>query len=95
MHRYAEGAEMNWDIVKGNWKQFRGRVKEQWGDLTDDDLDRIAGKRDQLIGRIQEKYGISKDEANTRIGEWERDYRDDSADISAEKLPNRKVHLTQ
>jgi uncharacterized protein YjbJ (UPF0337 family) len=67
---------MNWDIVKGNWKQFRGRVKEQWGDLTDDDLDRIDGKREQLVGRIQEKYGISKDEASSRIAEWEHEYGD-------------------
>ena len=67
---------MNWDTVEGNWKQFRGKVKEQWGDLTDDDLDRIEGKRDQLLGRIQEKYGLTKDEANFRIHEWERGYRD-------------------
>ena len=46
---------MDWDRVEGNWKQFKGKVKEQWGDLTDDDLDRIAGKRDQLEGKIQER----------------------------------------
>jgi uncharacterized protein YjbJ (UPF0337 family) len=67
---------MNWEIVKGNWKQFRGRVQEQWGELTDDDLDRIKGQRDQLLGRLQEKYGITKDEANFKIHEWERGYRD-------------------
>ena len=67
---------MNWDTVQGNWKQFRGRVKEQWGELTDDDLDRIEGKRDQLVGSIQEKYGLTKDEANFRIYEWERSHRD-------------------
>lgn len=54
---------MNWDIVEGNWKQFKGKAKEQWGKLTDDDLDVIAGKRDQLAGRVQEAYGVSKDEA--------------------------------
>jgi len=85
---------MNWDIVKGNWKQFRGRVKEQWGDLTDDDLERIDGLRDRLTGRLQEKYGLTKDEANTRIHEWERDYRDDPVDIASERLPRRKVPLT-
>jgi uncharacterized protein YjbJ (UPF0337 family) len=85
---------MNWDIVKGNWQQFRGRVKEQWGDLTNDDLDRIEGLRDRLMGRLQEKYGISKDEANTRIHEWERDYRDVPADIETERLPKRKVPLS-
>ena len=49
---------MNWDVIEGNWKQFKGHVKEQWGKLTDDNLDTIAGKRDQLTGRIQESYGI-------------------------------------
>ena len=48
---------MNWDIVKGDWKQFRGRVKAQWGKLTDDDLDRIEGQRDQLLGAVQKQYG--------------------------------------
>jgi uncharacterized protein YjbJ (UPF0337 family) len=49
--------------MAGNWKQFKGLVKEKWGKLTDDDLDVVAGKRDQLIGKIQERYGISKEEA--------------------------------
>ena len=44
---------MNWDTVKGDWKQFKGKVKEQWGKLTDDDLNRIEGKRDQLAGAIE------------------------------------------
>jgi uncharacterized protein YjbJ (UPF0337 family) len=48
---------MNWNIVEGNWKQFRGEVKVQWGKLTDDHLDVIAGKRIQLAGKIQEAYG--------------------------------------
>jgi uncharacterized protein YjbJ (UPF0337 family) len=62
---------MNWDRIEGNWKQLRGRIREQWGELTDDDLDRIGGKRDQLIGRIQEQYGLSKDEADRRVRDWE------------------------
>lgn len=53
---------MNWDIIEGNWKQFKGKAKEQWGKLTDDQLDTINGKREQLAGRIQEVYGINKDE---------------------------------
>ena len=52
---------MDWNRVEGNWKQLKGKVKEQWGKLTDDDLDVIAGKRDQLEGKIQERYGIEKD----------------------------------
>jgi uncharacterized protein YjbJ (UPF0337 family) len=62
---------MNWDRIEGNWKQFKGRVKEQWGDITDDELDRVAGRREQLIGRIQESYGVTKDEAEKRVREWE------------------------
>jgi uncharacterized protein YjbJ (UPF0337 family) len=62
---------MNWDRVEGNWTQIKGKVKEQWGQLTDDDLDGIAGKRDQLAGRIQERYGIAKDEADRRVTDWE------------------------
>ena len=62
---------MNEDTIKGNWKQFKGKVKEQWGKLTDDDLDVIAGKRDQLVGRIQERHGVSKDIADKQVKEWE------------------------
>ena len=54
---------MNWDQVAGNWKQFKGSVRERWVKLTDDDLDVVAGKRDQLLGKIQERYGITKEEA--------------------------------
>ena len=57
---------MAWDQMEGNWKQFKGKVKEQWGKLTDDDLDVIAGKRDQLEGKIQERYGYEKDRAPAR-----------------------------
>ena len=49
---------MDWNRVEGNWKQFKGKVKEQWGKLTDDDLDRIAGYRDQLEGKIQVRFGF-------------------------------------
>jgi uncharacterized protein YjbJ (UPF0337 family) len=54
---------MNWDRIEGNWTQFTGRMKEQWGKLTDDDLTEIAGKRDVLVGKVQERYGLAKDEA--------------------------------
>jgi uncharacterized protein YjbJ (UPF0337 family) len=62
---------MNWDIAKGNWKQFRGNVKAQWGKLTDDHLDVIDGRRIELAGKIQEAYGISKDEAEKQIKQFE------------------------
>ena len=62
---------MNWDRVEGNWKQFKGKVREKWGKLTDDDCDVIAGKRENLIGKIQERYGIARDEAEKELKEWE------------------------
>lgn len=65
---------MNWDIAAGNWKQFKGKVKEQWADLTDDDLTKIEGRRDQLIGRVQERYGVAKDEAERQVKDWEKLY---------------------
>ncbi|HYP83864.1 CsbD family protein [Variovorax sp.] len=69
---------MNKDTMEGNWKQIKGKVREQWGKLTDDDFDVIAGKRDQLLGRIQERHGISRDEAERQVKDWESrnpDYR--------------------
>ena len=61
-----------WDRIAGNWKQFRGEVRKQWGKLTDDDLEQIRGQRDKLAGKIQERYGLAKDEANRQLDEWER-----------------------
>ena len=63
---------MNWNQVQGDWKQFRGKVKEQWGKLTDDELDQIAGKRDILSGKIQKKYGIAQEEAEKQVKDWEK-----------------------
>lgn len=57
---------MNKDEAYGNWKQFKGKVKEQWGKLTDDDMTVIEGKRDQLVGKIQERYGYEKDQWRKR-----------------------------
>jgi len=61
---------MNWDRIEGNWKQVTGRAKVQWGKLTSDDFDVIAGRREQLAGKIQERYGIAKDEADKQVSEW-------------------------
>lgn len=68
---------MNWDRIEGNWRQFKGRVKAQWGKLTDDDIDIIEGKRDQLVGKIQEQYGITKDEAEKQVDLFGSSFRDD------------------
>ncbi len=64
---------MNWDIIKGKWKQAAGTVKTKWGKLTDDDLQSIAGARVQLLGKIQERYGIAKDDAERELSDFERD----------------------
>ncbi|WP_198971751.1 CsbD family protein [Xylophilus sp. ASV27] len=63
---------MNNDRIAGNWKQFKGKLKEQWGKLTDDDLDVIQGRREQLLGRIQERHGIKKEEAEQQVTEWHK-----------------------
>lgn len=63
---------MNKLQIKGEWNQIKGKIKEQWGDLTDDDLDRIEGRRDRLIGLIQERYGESVEEARREVDAWER-----------------------
>ena len=68
---------MNWDRIEGNWKQLAGRVKEQWGKLTEDDLTVIAGRQDQLVGRIQERYGIAKEEAEKRADEFVKSLTDE------------------
>jgi uncharacterized protein YjbJ (UPF0337 family) len=65
---------MNWDTMKGDWKQFRGKVKEAWGKLTDDELDVVAGKRDQLVGLIQKSYGLARDEAERQVTQFERSH---------------------
>ena len=62
---------MNNERIKGNWNQFKGKIKEKWGRLTDDDLDVAEGQRDQLIGKIQERYGIAKEEAERQFAELE------------------------
>jgi uncharacterized protein YjbJ (UPF0337 family) len=61
---------MDWNRVEGNWKQLKGKVKEQWGRLTDDDLDVISGHRDQLEGKIQERYGLAKDQVRQDVDDW-------------------------
>jgi uncharacterized protein YjbJ (UPF0337 family) len=61
---------MNWDRIEGNWKQFRGKVLQQWGRLTNDDLDLVEGRRVELVGRIQERYGIAKDDAERQVDTW-------------------------
>ncbi len=63
---------MNWDRVEGRWKLLKGKVREQWGKLTDDDLDQIAGRRDLLAGRLQHTYGLAQDEVEKQIKDFEK-----------------------
>jgi uncharacterized protein YjbJ (UPF0337 family) len=74
---------MNSDEMKGKWKQVKGSVKEQWGKLTDDDIDVIDGQHDQLVGKIQERYGIARDAAQKQVDEWNAHAK--KADVEAER----------
>jgi uncharacterized protein YjbJ (UPF0337 family) len=79
---------MNWERIKGNWTQAKGRVRMQWGMLTDDQLDIIEGRRDVLLGKLQEAYGISQDEAERQVRDWEGAAFSD--DDSLESDPTRR-----
>ncbi len=62
---------MNWHQIAGNWKHLKGRAKEQWARLTDDDLTYINGRRDHLIGRVRARYGLGKEDAERQVKDWE------------------------
>lgn len=61
---------MNWNQIEGNWEQLKGKVKEKWADLSDDDLKMIEGKLERLEGKIQERYGMGKEMARKTVDEW-------------------------
>lgn len=61
---------MDWNCIEGSWKTTKGKVKEKWGQLTDDDLTQINGQRDQLEGKIQERYGLAKDAVRKNVDDW-------------------------
>ena len=63
---------MNRDTLKGQWTQLKGKAREQWGKLTDDDIDQMQGNAEKLIGKIQERYGVAKDDAEKQVADWER-----------------------
>lgn len=62
---------MNWEALKGNWTQLRGRIRMQWGRLTDDQLDVIEGRREMLLGKLQEAYGMTEQQAEQQVSAWE------------------------
>ena len=61
---------MNWDVVKGDWKQMKGKAREKWGKLTDDELDQVHGDYEQFVGKLQERYGWSRDQAEREAKDW-------------------------
>ncbi len=66
---------MNWDTIEGNWKQYQGKAKQQWGKLTDDDLTVIKGRRDELEGRLQTHYGYAKETVKAEIDSWMKNFK--------------------
>ena len=64
---------MNNDTLRGQWMQVKGKVRERWGKLTNDDLDQIQGQAEQLVGKVQERYGIAKDQAKREVDDWMRE----------------------
>jgi uncharacterized protein YjbJ (UPF0337 family) len=70
LHTLKQEATMDWNRIEGNWKQVKGKVKEKWGKLTDDELDEMNGRRDQLEGKIQERYGVAKEQAKKDVDVW-------------------------
>jgi uncharacterized protein YjbJ (UPF0337 family) len=66
---------MNKDFIEGNWTELKGKVREQWGRLTDDQLDQVQGKWEQLSGVVQQEYGITKDEAEVQIAKFRENNR--------------------
>ena len=71
---------MNWERIEGNWKQFKGNVKLQWGRLTDDQLEVISGKRDLLAGKVQEMYGVTKEDAEKQLATWQEMQKENTPD---------------
>jgi uncharacterized protein YjbJ (UPF0337 family) len=90
MKSLEEADAMNWDQISGRWKIMRGKVREQWGKLTDDDLDQINGKREQLVGTIQRRYGQAKEEVEDQVSEWENGFDDDFAEVEGKQPPRQQ-----
>lgn len=72
MLNQTKGHAMHWDKIEGNWIKFKGNVKEQWQDLTDEQLEVIAGKREHLAEKIQVMYGVDKNEAENQLSDWQK-----------------------
>lgn len=80
---------MNKDTLKGDWTLIKGKLKEKWGKLTDDDLTEINGKREQLLGKIQKRYGLAKEKAEQELANWEKHAE---ADMEMKQHAHSKRH---
>lgn len=67
---------MNWDRIKADWKDLKGKVRVQWGNLTDDDVARMQGNREQLEAAVQKRYGVAKEEARRQVDAWAQTLKD-------------------
>jgi uncharacterized protein YjbJ (UPF0337 family) len=81
---------MNSDELQGKWKQIKGSARQQFGRLTDSDLEMIAGQRDRLIGKLQERYGYLREEAQKRADEWMLSAKASAAETDAERLAHKR-----
>ena len=61
---------MDWNIIEGKWNELKGHAREQWGKLTDDELEEVGGKKDVLVAKLEQKYGYAADEADRQADEW-------------------------
>jgi uncharacterized protein YjbJ (UPF0337 family) len=68
--RHGSETVMNWDRIEGNWKEYSGKAKQQWGKLTDDDMTAVEGRREELEGRLQNRYGYAKDKVKAEVDSW-------------------------
>jgi uncharacterized protein YjbJ (UPF0337 family) len=83
---------MNWENIEGNWKQFKGTVKQQWGKITDDQLDSISGKRHLLAGQIQQTYAVSTENAEKQVATWQQAQKEttlESKPVEAKPMDNK------
>jgi uncharacterized protein YjbJ (UPF0337 family) len=83
---------MNTDQFSGKWKQMKGAAKQQWGKLTDDDLEVIAGQRDSLVGKLQERYGMVKEDAQKKADEWLKTYKQTEPQEAAVGQQHEQAH---
>jgi uncharacterized protein YjbJ (UPF0337 family) len=77
---------MNEDVFDGMWKQMKGNVREWWGKLTDDDVEKIGGKKDKLLGALQERYGYTRERADEEVSRRVREYETSERNRGADRL---------